>query len=104
MFHIIFGNENIRQIPNIIFTISTLVISAVIGVVYSEISNYISLLGGFCCTTYCFFVPGWLMIKVEWKEMSILKRTISIILVSLLTAFGFIGGVMSIVICIRGRV
>ena len=104
LFHIIFGNENIRQIPNIIFTISTLVISAVIGVVYSEISNYISLLGGFCCTTYCFFVPGWLMIKVEWKEMSILKRTISIILVSLLTAFGFIGGVMSIVICIRGRV
>jgi len=104
LFHIIFGNENIKTIPNIIFTLVTLIISAVIGVVYSEISNYISLLGGFCCTTYCFFVPGWLMIKVEWKEMSILKRTISIILISILTLFGFIGGIMSVVICIRGRV
>ena len=104
LFHIIFGNENIKTIPNIIFTLVTLIISAVIGVVYSEISNYISLLGGFCCTTYCFFVPGWLMIKVEWKEMSFLKRTISIILISILTLFGFIGGIMSVVICIRGRV
>lgn len=104
LFHIIFGNENIKTIPNIIFTISTLIISAVIGVLYSEISNYISLLGGFCCTTYCFFIPGWLMIKVEWKEMSKLKRIISIILVSLLSLFGYIGGIMSVIICFRGRV
>ena len=104
LFHIIFGNENIRTIPNIILTVSTLIISALIGVLYSEISNYISLLGGFCCTTYCFFVPGWLMIKVEWKEFTILRKIISIVLVSLLTLFGFIGGIMSVVICIRGRV
>ena len=104
LFHIIFGNENIKTIPNIILTITTLVISAVIGVLYSEISNYISLLGGFCCTTYCFFVPGWLMIKVEWKEMSKVKRIISIILVALLSLFGFIGGIMSVIICFRGRV
>lgn len=104
LFHIIFGNENIKTIPNIILTITTLVISAVIGVLYSEISNYISLLGGFCCTTYCFFVPGWLMIKVEWKEMSMLKRIVSIIIVSILTSFGFIGGIMSVIICFRGRV
>ena len=70
LFHIIFGNENIKTIPNIILTVTTLIVSAVIGAAYREISNYISLLGGFCCTTYCFFVPGWLMIKVEWKEMS----------------------------------
>ena len=104
LFHILFGNEKIRTIPNIILTIATLIISAVIGVLYSEISNYISLLGGFCCTTYCFFVPGWLMIKVEWKEMSKFKRVISIILISLLTIFGLIGGIMSIIICFRGRV
>jgi len=104
LFHIIFGNENIRTIPNIILTIATLIISAVIGILYSEISNYISLLGGFCCTTYCFFVPGWLMIKVEWKEMSMLKRVISIILVAILSLFGFIGGIMSVIICFRGRV
>ena len=103
LFHIIFGNENIKTVPNIILTISTLVISAVIGVVYNEISNYISLLGGFCCTTYCFFVPGWLMIKVEWNEMSKLKKIFSIILVSLLTLLGYIGGIMSVIICFRGR-
>ena len=104
LFHIIFGNENIKTIPNIILTVTTLIISAVIGVVYNEISNYISLLGGFCCTTYCFFVPGWLMVKVEWNEMSKIKRILSIIIVSLLTLLGYIGGIMSVVICFRGRV
>lgn len=103
LFHILFGNENIRTIPNIILTVSTLIISAIIGVVYSEISNYISLLGGICCTTYCYFIPGWLMIKVEWKEMSKTKRVLSIIGISILTLFGYIGGIMSIIICFRGR-
>ena len=103
LFHILFGNENIRSIPNIILTLSTLIISAIIGVVYSEISNYISLLGGFCCTTYCYFIPGWLMIKVEWNEMSKTKRILSIIGISILTLFGYIGGIMSVIICIRGR-
>jgi len=104
LFHILFGNENVRTIPNIILTAATLIISALIGVFYSEISNYISLLGGFCCTTYCYFVPGWLMIKVEWKEMSKIKRILSIIGIATLTIFGYIGGIMSVIICFRGRV
>ena len=99
----LFGNENIRTIPNIILTLATLIISAIIGVLYSEISNYISLLGGFCCTTYCFFIPGWLMIKVEWNEMSKTKRILSIIGISILTLIGYIGGIMSVIICFRGR-
>ena len=104
LFHIIFGNEHITTIPNIILTIITLFISAVIGTLYSEITNYISLLGGFCCTTFSFFVPGWLMIKVEWGEMTKIKRILSIIGISLLSLVGFIGGIMSIIICFRGRV
>ena len=104
LFHILFGNENVRTIPNIILTAATLIISALIGVFYSEISNYISLLGGFCCTTYCYFVPGWLMIKVEWEEMSKTKRILSVIGIATLTIFGYIGGIMSVIICFRGRV
>lgn len=104
LFHILFGNENIKTIPNIILTIATLVASALIGVFYSEISNYISLLGGFCCTTYCYFVPGWLMIKVDWNEMTKVKRILSIIGIGILTIFGYIGGIMSVIICFRGRI
>ena len=103
LFHILFGNEKIKTFPNIILTISTLIISAIVGVVYSEISNYISLLGGFCCTTYCYFIPGWLMIKVEWNDMSKTKKILSIIGISILTLFGYIGGIMSVIICFRGR-
>ncbi len=96
--------KNIKTIPNIILTALTLFISAVIGTLYSEICNYISLLGSFCYTTYCFFVPGWLMIKVEWKEMAKIKRIFSIIGIALLSLFGFIGGIMSAIIFFRGRV
>ena len=102
LFHLIFGNENVETISNIILTISTLAISAIIGAVYKEILNYISLLGGFCCTTYCFFVPGWLMIRSEWNEMSMVKKIFSLIGISLLTLIGFIGGIMSIILCFKG--
>ena len=102
LFHMIFGNEDVKTIPNIILTISTLVVSALIGAVYSEILNYISLLGGFCCTTYCFFVPGWMMIKSEWNEMSKLKKILTIIGIGLLSIVGYIGGIMSVIICFKG--
>ena len=98
LFQMIFKSEEVKIIPNIILTVSTLVLSAVIGAVYSEILNYISLLGGFCCTTYCFFVPGWLMIKSEWEEMSKLRRVLTIIGIGILSLLGFIGGVMSIIL------
>jgi len=101
LFQMIFKSEEVKIIPNIILTVSTLVLSAVIGAVYSEILNYISLLGGFCCTTYCFFVPGWLMIKSEWEEMSKLRRVLTIIGIGMLTILGFIGGVMSIILCFK---
>ena len=103
LFHMIFGNENVKIIPNIIFTIGTLVTSAVIGALYSEILNYISLLGGFCCTTYCFFAPGWVMIKSEWNDMSKLKKIITVAGIALLCIVGYIGGIMSVIICIKGR-
>ena len=102
LFHIIFGNENVRTIPNIILTISTLVISALIGALYSGILNYISMLGGICCTTYCFFIPGWMMIKVEWNEMSKFMRILTTIGISLLSLIGYIGGIMSIILCFKG--
>ena len=99
LFHIIFGNEDVRLIPNIILTICTLVVSALIGAVYSKISNYISMLGGICCTTYCFSVPGSVMIKNEWNEMSKTKRIFTIIGIGLLSIIGYTGGIMSIVLC-----
>ena len=102
LFHMIFGNEDVKIIPNIILTISTLVVSALIGALYSEILNYISLLGGFCCTTYCFSVPGWMMIKSEWNEMSKFKRILTIIGIGLLSIVGYIGGIMSVIICFKG--
>lgn len=49
-------------------------------------------------TTYCFFIPGWLMIKSEWEEMSKLRRVLTIIGIGILSLLGFIGGVMSIIL------
>jgi hypothetical protein len=43
------------------------------------------------------------MIKVEWNEMSKTKRILSIIGISILTLIGYIGGIMSVIICFRGR-
>ena len=101
LFHIIFGNEEVRIIPNIILSSLTLIISALIGAAYREILNYISLLGGFCCTTICFFIPGWMMIKVEWKEMSTVGKILTTTGITILCIVGYIGGIESVILCFK---
>lgn len=100
-FHLIFGNEEVRTIPNIILSSSTLIISAVIGGAYREILNYISLLGGFCCTTICFLIPGWMMIKVEWHEMSKVGKILTVTGISILCIVGYTGGIESVILCFK---
>ena len=41
-------------------------------------------------------------IKVEWNEMSKFKRILTIIGISLLSLIGYIGGIMSIILCFKG--
>ena len=67
VFHLIFGNEQVRTIPNILLTLTTLIVSALIGAVYKEILNYISLLRGFCCTTIYFLVT-WMDDDKSWVD------------------------------------
>ena len=102
LFHIIFGSEEVRTIPNIILVLSTLIFSALIGAVYKEILNYISLLGGFCCTTICFLIPGWMMIKVEWRIMTKAAKIITASGISILCIMGYTGGIQSVILCFKG--
>ena len=97
-FHLMFGNEDVRTIPNIIFTSVTLILTAFIGAVYSNILNYLSLFGGFCCTTICFLIPGWMMIKVEWEEMSKVCKILTIIGITILCIIGYVGGIESVIL------
>ena len=102
LFHIIFGNEDVRTIPNIILVLSTLILSALIGAAYKEILNYISLLGGFCCTTICFFIPGWMMIKHEWGIMKKKKKILTVTGITFLCIMGYTGGIQSVILCFKG--
>jgi amino acid permease len=98
IFHIIFGSEDVRTIPNIIISAATLVVSALIGTAYKEILNYFSLIGGFCCTTMCFLIPGWMTIKVEWKNMTITSKILTLTGIIVLCILGFIGGIQSVIL------
>ena len=101
VFHLLFGNEQVRTIPNIILVLTTLIVSALIGAAYKEILNYISLLGGFCCTTICFLIPGWMMIKVEWNSMSKISKVLTVVGITLLCLMGYIGGIQSVIMCFK---
>ena len=101
IFHLLFGNEEVRTIPNIILSSLTLIFSALIGGIYKEILNYISLLGGFCCTTICFLIPGWMMIKVEWNIMTKAVKILTVVGIFILCLMGYIGGIQSVILCFK---
>ena len=50
LFHLIFGNEEVETVKNIVLILVTLCLSSIIGAFNKGILTYFSLLGGFCCT------------------------------------------------------
>ena len=102
LFHLIFGNEDVETVRNIVLTLVTLCLSSLIGACYKGILTYISLLGGFCCTTICFLIPGSMIIKCECREMKTYQKVLNVLAVIVLCLLGFIGGIESVIQCFKG--
>ena len=102
LFHLIFGNEDVETVRNIVLTLVTLCLSSLIGACYKGILTYISVLGGFCCTTICFLIPGSMIIKCEWREMKPYQKVLNVLAVIVLCLLGFIGGIESVIQCFKG--
>ena len=95
-FIVFFKTDKIDNKRNLIVTIPTLLISTLIGALYKDILSYISFFGGFCSSIMCYLVPGVLMILTSGEEITSKKNILSIIAITLLTTFGFMGGVQTI--------
>lgn len=97
LFHLIFGNEEVETVKNIVLILVTLCLSSIIGAFNKGILAYFSLLGGFCCTTICFLIPGSMIIKCEWREMKTYEKILNVLAVIVLCLLGFIGGIESVI-------
>jgi hypothetical protein len=77
-------------------TIPTLLITCFIGVLFSDIGAYISILGGFCSVSQVFLVPVLIYVKSNDFPIYHWKNVLSIILVICLCGIGYTAGIMSI--------
>ena len=96
IFEIIWGNTNLTKVKNISVTIILLSVITLIGALYDQILQYIELLGGFCSVVFCILIPGLIYAKNENIKKSKLNKYSIIIIVSLLTAFGYTSGILTI--------
>ena len=81
---------------NFLITIPTLLLSCLVGALYTGIIAYISILGGFCSVVIAFLFPGLLYIKNNELPLSHYKNIGTIILVTILCLIGFTAGIMTI--------
>ena len=95
-FIVIFGTDKIDTKRNWIVTLLTLFISTLIGAVYKNILNYISLLGGFCSSIINYLIPGVMIIKTSNEDLTSKNNILRIIVITTLTTFGFMGGIQAI--------
>ena len=91
-----FGTDEIDNKRNIIVTVCTLLISTLIGALYKNILNYISFLGGFCCSIINFLVPGAMIIRASGEKLSSPRNIVTFVSFALLTTLGFLGGIQTI--------
>lgn len=102
-FLVFFKTDKIDNFKNILVTSITFLVSTLIGALYKNILNYISLFGGFCSSMICYLMPGILMLKTSNQKLSSRKNIITIIIIIVLTSFGFMGGVQTIRGIINGK-
>ena len=95
-FMFFFHTDKIDNIKNIIVAFATMLLSALIGALYSKILDYISFFGGFCSSIMCFLLPGALMVVTSDEKVTSKKNILTIIGVISLTTFGFMGAIQTI--------
>ena len=96
LFNINKTENQISNKINFLLTISCLVVTTFIAVVFQSISSYISLIGGFCSVIISVLIPGFIYIK-GLNESKINKKTIFAgIIVFILTLMGFTNGILTI--------
>ena len=91
-----FGTDEIDTKRNVLVTIPTLLLSTLIGALYRKILDYISLFGGFCSSIMCYLIPGALMIVTSDEKITSRNNIIKMVIIVLLTTFGFMGAVQTI--------
>ena len=96
IFEIIWGNTNLTKLKNIIVTVILLSVITLIGALYDQILQYIELLGGFCSVVFCILIPGLIYAKNDKIKKSKLSKYGTIAIVSILTAFGYTSGILTI--------
>ena len=95
-FMVFFKTDEIDNFRNCLVTIPTLLVSTLIGALYKDILDYISLFGGFCSTIICYMIPGVLMILTSNEKATSFKNILTFLVVACLATFGFMGGVQTL--------
>ena len=82
---------------NAILTISFLIISTLIAVLFQSVSDYISLIGSFCSVIICFIIPGLIYIKGNQYSLRNYKNILTIFLIIFMACFGAVSGIFTII-------
>ena len=77
-------------------TIPTLLITCLVGALYTGITAYLSILGGFCSVVIIFLFPGILYIKNNDLPVTHYKNIFTLILITILCLIGFTAVIMTI--------
>lgn len=82
---------------NLIITIPTIAAACTIAALYSQIDDYISLMGSFCAVIIAFLIPGLLYIKANELPLTDKKNIFTIVIVTILCGIGLTSGIITII-------
>lgn len=102
IFSLLYGSNEISTRRNLITTVMVLMLSSLMAALYTNILTFLSLIGGFCVTTFGFFIPGCLMIAESGLPLTAPKNIMNLGIVIVLSFMGYAGGIQSVRECIFG--
>ncbi len=81
---------------NFLITLPYLFCTCLIGSLYTDISNIIDFIGGFCSTTMAFVLPVMIFIKGNSYERYHYKNIFAVLFFGILVLIGYISAIISL--------
>lgn len=79
-----------------LITAALLIVTLVVALFYPDIISIFSFLGGFCGVFMVLIIPGALYVKISGQSAGHWKNVLVLIVVTILTCFGFISVILTV--------
>uniref|UniRef100_A0A7S3MZG2 Amino acid transporter transmembrane domain-containing protein n=1 Tax=Strombidium inclinatum TaxID=197538 RepID=A0A7S3MZG2_9SPIT len=97
------GMEEYSQTANAITTLLFTAFTCIVSILFPNISQVISIMGGLCASTMCYLIPLIILLKLSKKPLLSFEKIVGILFFGSLVTMGYLSVVVTVIEIVKGE-